>query len=118
MKSDNYSQHADTKNLLESMVEVIVEIASPEKIILFGSQARGTAREDSDYDFLIIDAEPFDGGRSRWQSVSKLGRALAKFRVPKDILLYSAKEVEQRRHWQNNVMSYALEEGKVLYERA
>lgn len=117
MKSDNGSQQTDTKTLLESMVEVIVEIASPEKIILFGSQARGTARKDSDYDFLIIDADPFEEGRSRWKSVSKLGRALAKFRVPKDILLYSAEEVEQRRHWKNNVISYALKEGKVLYER-
>jgi len=99
------------------MVKVMVEVTAPEKIILFGSRAVGTAKETSDYDFLVVTAEPFVKGYSRRKEVGRLGRALAKFRVPKDILLYSSDEVEQRRHWQNNVVFRALKEGTVLYEQ-
>lgn len=100
------------------MVKVMVEVAAPEKIILFGSRARGTAKETSDYDFLVVTAEPFGEGYSRRKEAGKLGRALAKFRVPKDILMYSVEEVEQRRHWRNSVVFRALQEGTILYEQA
>ena len=106
-----------SETLLDKMVEVIVEVAKPDKIILFGSRAKGTARADSDYDFIVIQAEAFFKEHSRRKEAGKLGRALAKFRVPKDILMYSVEEVEQRRHWQNGVLLDALKEGRVLYEQ-
>ena len=104
--------------LLDDMVKVMVEVAAPEKIILFGSRAKGTAKGTSDYDFLVVTPEPFGEGYSRRKEIGKLGRALAKFRVPKDILMYSHEEVEQRRHWRNSVVFRALQDGKVLYEQA
>ena len=104
-------------DILNKIVKVMVEVASPTKIILFGSRAKGTAKESSDYDFLVVTAEPFGEGRSRRKEFGKLGRALAKFRVPKDILMYSHEEIEQRRHWPNSVVSQALQEGTVLYEQ-
>lgn len=103
---------------LDDMVKVMVAIAAPEKIILFGSRARGTAEESSDYDFLVIGSEPFGESGSRRKEIGKLGRALAKFGVPTDILLYSPGEIEQRRHWRNGVISDVLKEGRILYERA
>lgn len=39
--------------LLDRLVAVVVGTASPRRIILFGSRARGTAGEDSDYDLLV-----------------------------------------------------------------
>lgn len=42
------------EKLLETIVQRILEVAQPEKIILFGSYARGDATEDSDIDILII----------------------------------------------------------------
>lgn len=103
--------------LLDSMVETILETTSPEKVILFGSQAKGTATEASDYDFLIIETEPFGKTGSRRKEAGRLGWALSKFGVAADILIYSPEEIEQRRHWQNGVVLDALSEGKVLYER-
>ncbi|MDO8582504.1 MAG: nucleotidyltransferase domain-containing protein [bacterium] len=40
--------------LLESAVQIIRDGYKPEKIILFGSRARGDYRTDSDYDFIIL----------------------------------------------------------------
>jgi uncharacterized protein len=104
--------------LLKQMVEIIVETVAPDKIILFGSRAKGTARADSDYDFIVVKGEAFFETHSRREESGKLRRALAKFRVSKDILMYSAEEVEQRQDWRNSVVFCALKEGKVLYERS
>ncbi len=114
----NTSLTQSETRLLDDMVQVMVKTAAPEKIILFGSRAKGTAEESSDYDFLVIESEPFGESGSRRKEIGKLGRALAKFGVPTDILLYSPNEIEQRRHWRNGVVSDVLKEGQVLYERA
>ena len=39
---------------LQEIVNIIVEIAKPEQVILFGSRAKGTAREESDYDLMVV----------------------------------------------------------------
>ena len=103
--------------LLDSLLKTILETASPEKVILFGSQANGTETDESDYDFLIVEREPFGETGSRRKEAGKLGWALSKFGVATDVLIYSPEEIEQRRHWQNGVVADALREGKVLYTK-
>ena len=103
--------------LLARMVQVIVDEVDPERVILFGSRARGDARADSDIDLVVVEAEPFGPGRDRRAEEARLWRALAGFRVPKDILVYSRDEVAYWRNSLNNVLARALREGKVLYER-
>ena len=46
-------------DLLSQMAQVIVQEVEPERIILFGSHARGEARPDSDVDLLVIEREGF-----------------------------------------------------------
>ncbi len=107
-----------SEQLLKNVVRIIVETADPEQIILFGSQSRGEAREDSDIDLIIVESEPFGAKRSRRKEMAKLWRALASVPVPKDLLVCSRDEVE---YWQdslNNVIARALREGKILYERS
>ena len=104
-------------SLLEQMVEVIVKIAQPERIILFGSRAKGTEEENSDYDFLVIDAKPFSKSRSRIKQISKVSQALASFRVSADLLLYSTDEVDYWSNSLNHVVGRALREGSIVYER-
>jgi predicted nucleotidyltransferase len=44
-----------TKELLQEITEKIVREINPRKVVLSGSHARGTARHDSDLDFLNIE---------------------------------------------------------------
>ena len=103
--------------LLDRMVRAIVDEVDPEQVILFGSRARGDATAESDFDFVVVEAKPFDAGRCRRAESVRLYRALAGLGVCKDILVYSQDEVEYWRDSLNNILARALREGKVLYER-
>ena len=104
--------------LLRRMTAIIVEAVDPEQVILFGSRVRGNAEADSDVDLVIVEAEPFGPDRDRGAEETRLWRALAKFHVPKDILIYSVDEADRWRGSLNHVLARALREGRVLYERS
>jgi predicted nucleotidyltransferase len=106
-----------TDELLDAIVETIVREVDPEQIILFGSRARGAARDDSDIDLLIVEREPFGPSRSRRQEMTKLWRVLARYPVSKDILIYTQDEVKRWQTSINHVIGHAMREGRVLYER-
>ena len=50
--------------LLDQMAQAIVGEVGPEQVILFGSRARGDAKENSDVDLLVVETEPFGKKRS------------------------------------------------------
>ena len=106
-----------TDALLARMVQAIVDEVDPEQIILFGSRGRGDAREHSDIDLIVVEAEPFGPARSRHRELVKLYHAVAGFHVPADLLVYSHDDVDYWRDSLNHVLARALREGKVLYER-
>ena len=103
--------------MVQEMAEIIVHAASPRRVVLFGSHARGAAGPESDVDLLVIEDKPFGPGRSRRREMARLSRLLARFPVPQDILVYTAEEAEQRANTRNHVVARALRDGKVLYER-
>ena len=106
-----------TERLLGEMVQAIVAEVDPEQVILFGSRARGDERESSDIDLIVVEAEPFGPERSRHKELVRLYHALAGFRVPADVLVYSHEDIDYWRDTLNHVLARALREGKVLYER-
>lgn len=106
-----------TEKLLKEMVDAIVREVAPERIILFGSRARGDLGKNSDIDLLIVERESFSRKRSRWKELSQLWDTVARFRVPIDLLLYSEEEFEKWRDIKEHVINTALREGKLLYER-
>ncbi|MEO5327060.1 MAG: nucleotidyltransferase domain-containing protein [Magnetococcus sp. THC-1_WYH] len=95
----------------------IVATVHPERIILFGSYARGDAHPDSDVDLLVITTETYGPHNSRRQAMARLWRLLADVPVAKDIVLFSDAEVAQWHTAKNHLIARALKEGKVLYER-
>ena len=102
---------------LSTLADRIVDLVQPRRVILFGSQARGTAREDSDIDLLIVGERPLGEAWSRRREIARIRRALPFVGRPIDILLFTPEEIEKWRYTTNHVVSDALREGKVLYER-
>lgn len=105
--------HATT---LTSAVQGLIEAAPhAEKIILFGSQARGDADAGSDWDwdwdFLII--EPEVANRAR--EMVRLRRALRPLRVTADVLVYSRDEVQRWSNQPGTALYWAMKEGQVVY---
>ncbi|MEO5333265.1 MAG: nucleotidyltransferase domain-containing protein [Magnetococcus sp. YQC-5] len=105
-----------TQKILDEMVLAIVNEVQPERIILFGSLARGDATQDSDIDLMVVEQEGF-AKRSRWQEQQRIRKRLAHFPMAKDILVYSQDEVAQWCHSINHIVTHAMNEGKVLYEK-
>ena len=98
---------------IRTMVERIVNQFSPEKIILFGSRARGQAGPDSDVDLLIV--MPVSG--SKRHKAIEIGVALHDVRLPKDLIVTTPEEFEWRKDTIGTVERPAWREGRVLYDR-
>ena len=105
-----------TEELLKEMTDLIVREVKPRKIILFGSHACGTARADSDLDFLVVEDGPFDAQRSRRAEMTRLGNIMFDYFIPIDFLVFTPQEIEQWKDTKNHVIAHALREGRMLYE--
>jgi predicted nucleotidyltransferase len=95
---------------IEAYAQELVTKFKPEKIVLFGSYATGSAGEDSDVDLLVI--MPHVGKSSRQaleirQSVQK--------RFPLDLVVQSPLEANRRMRDGDPFITNALTEGRVLY---
>ncbi len=101
------------QQILDEAVQRLAEIFCPDKIILFGSQARGTADDRSDVDFLVITA--FTGKRK--SLMLEMDRALRGLGLARDIIVITPEEFERDREIPGTVARPASREGKVLYER-
>ncbi|OGG56310.1 MAG: hypothetical protein A3F84_11145 [Candidatus Handelsmanbacteria bacterium RIFCSPLOWO2_12_FULL_64_10] len=104
---------ATTQEKIQEMVRRIVEGFDPEKVILFGSHARGSAGPDSDVDLLVI--KRVVGSRRRERL--KIRAALRGVGLAKDVVLATPEEVEKHRNLVGTIIHPALQEGKILYER-
>jgi predicted nucleotidyltransferase len=100
-----------TRQQIEDFAAEIARRYAPEKIILFGSQARGTANEDSDVDLLVVmDFE----GRNRDQAGAM--RSTMQSQFPMDLIVRRRAELEWRIKENDFFLQDAVKEGIVLYE--
>jgi predicted nucleotidyltransferase len=102
-----------TDELLRDIVHRILSVGSPQKIVLFGSRARGEARWDSDVDLLIIE----DSELPRYKRSVPYLRALAGLCAAKDVVVWTPDEVAEWADVPHAFISTALREGKTLYAR-
>jgi len=84
------------------------------QVRLFGSRARGTERPDSDLDLLVTVPDEWLACHSRFVETDALGWKLAHHRLPIELLLFSASEVEERQHGRINVIAEAFRYGRQL----
>lgn len=97
---------------IEDLGRRIARDFAPEKVVLFGSHARGQAGQDSDVDVLVVLG--FEGSPLR-KSVEIMNRLDVRF--PLDLIARSPADVERRYAEGDPLIREALDVGKVLYER-
>ncbi|KEF42165.1 MAG: hypothetical protein ER33_07330 [Cyanobium sp. CACIAM 14] len=102
-----------TRAALESFTQRLVEHFAPEQVILFGSQARGNARWDSDADILVV--MPFEGP-SRDTVQAMLDACKPEF--PLDLHLRRPQEIAPRYRWGDPYIREALDHGEMLHGEA
>jgi predicted nucleotidyltransferase len=97
---------------LREIVKRIVEVAQPQRIILFGSAARGDMGRDSDFDLLIIK----DGPIHRRHLAQQIRRRLTGVGHAVDLVVATPEDIA--RYGQSAYLIYrsALTEGKALYD--
>ena len=101
---------------IETLTEAANRLSAtfhPQRIILFGSQARGTADSHSDADILVIC--PVEGNRRKM--MTEMDRALHGLCLARDIMVLTPEEYERDKWIPGTLARYASLEGKVLYER-
>ena len=99
---------------LDEIVQRILSVASPEKIILFGSAVTGEITEDSDIDLLIIEPSIDD----RQHEYVRIRRALRDIALPFDIVLISSDYFESTKDIVGGIAYPVNREGRVLYAAA
>ena len=107
------AQKESIQEKINEIVRRIVDRFKPERIVLFGSHAKGKAGPDSDVDILVI--MPFSGSKREKQI--EIGVALHDIRIPMDIIVATPEEVERRKHIVGTIIRPALRDGEVLYVR-
>ncbi len=110
---DMIDRKDSTRKQIQRMVRRIVREFDPDRIILFGSHARGQAGSDSDVDLLVV--MRVEGSKRAKQLEIRM--ALHDVRVPKDIIVSRREEFQWRKDTVGTIEYPATREGEILYAR-
>ncbi|MFQ5880961.1 MAG: nucleotidyltransferase domain-containing protein [Candidatus Methylomirabilales bacterium] len=100
-----------SEETLKEIIRRIVKVAKPEKIILFGSAARGEVGRNSDVDLLVVKGGKFDQSRlvgDIYMNLHGVGQAV-------DVILVTPEQVERYGNTHCLIIAPALREGKEVY---
>ena len=97
---------------LPEIIERISRKFQPVQIILFGSWARGEAREDSDVDLLVVLSKV----EHKRKAAIEVLRVLNGLPISKDVVVTTPQEIKERGKIIGDILRPALEEGKIIYE--
>ena len=100
------------KTITDELVERILQVSKPHKVILFGSRARRRERPASDFDLLIIQASQ----EPRYCRSAPFYAALADLPAEVDVVVYTPQEVADWSAVPEAFVTTAIREGVVLYE--
>ncbi len=96
---------------LQHVINIIAKNYHPEKIILFGSYARGENNYDSDIDLLIIKESKLP----RYKRVLEIRKYLRGLKIPLDIIVYTKAEIEKWKNVKSTFVNNVMQEGTVVY---
>jgi predicted nucleotidyltransferase len=98
---------------IDAYVTTLARTFAPERVVLFGSYARGTPHEDSDVDMLVV--MDHDKKKDVEQAVTIDVQLRRKF--PLDLIVRRPSEIKERLAMGDTFLRAILGEGQVLYER-
>lgn len=96
---------------LQEIIHRVVSVANPERIILFGSAARGDMGPNSDVDLLVIKGGEYDQNLL----AGEIYMNLHGIKEPVDVILVTPEQVERYRNTHCLIIAPALKEGKEVY---
>jgi len=99
---------------IQNIVNQLVRLYKPEKIILFGSLAKDQIKQGTDIDLFIIKNDVPKLGVDRIRQLD----ALIKYKLATDFIVYKPQELEQRLKLGDPFVKTILKEGKMLYDAA
>jgi uncharacterized protein len=100
------------KNVIDRIINAVLQVVVPDKIILFGSQARDQARPDSDYDILVIKSDIGNKlivEQDIYEKIIGIDESI-------DILVRTPENIKNDKDKAGSFISRALKEGLVIYE--
>ena len=100
-----------SRKILDGIIRRVVEVTEPERIILFGSVARGEMNRHSDVDLLVVKDAP-----DLRQLTAKVYRRLYGVGVAVDIVMVTPQDVERYKDSHALIIKPALREGTVIYD--
>ena len=100
--------------LVSEIVQRVLAVARPQRIILFGSAATGQMTPDSDVDLLVLESAPAD---PRAESV-RIRQAVRGLGYPFDIIVMATDRFEESKETIGGIAYPAHKYGKVVYEAA
>lgn len=104
------------KKSLARRIKLLVEslkVYHPEKIILFGSTAKGDVDEYSDIDVVVIKKT----SQRFLKRLIEVGKLLQDEVFPADVFVYTPEEFKQMQEEENPFIEQVLKNGKVIYEK-
>ena len=99
---------------LKKILETVIEKYKPEKVVLFGSTAKGNMEEGSDIDLLAIKKTR----KRRVDRILEVSRYLEDTFLPVDILVYTPEEFLQAQADNLMFIEEVVNHGKVIYEKS
>ena len=104
-----------SEETIQEAARRLAEKFHPDRIILFGSYARGTADDYSDVDFMVITEAAKRANRHKM--MAQMDGALRGLRIAKDIIVLTPAEFEEDKEIPGTTARYVSQEGRLLYER-
>lgn len=105
------------RDLKEKITQCLVEEIGPEKVIIFGSYARGEATSNSDLDLMVIVDPSLDNVDTAIKCRIAVRRAMHNESLPFDLVLQSESLFNQKKEIKGSLQETIAKEGKILYER-
>jgi uncharacterized protein len=103
-----------TNPKLAEVVRRLAEKFQPDRIYLFGSQARDEATEDSDFDIMVVVPESdLPSHRRAQQAYSVLWGT----GIPVEVLVFTREQFERQSRVVASLAATVAREGRLLYER-